>query len=579
MYGIDLGTTNSVIAIIDENGNPKVIENKNGKRITPSAVLFVDDDTEEIVVGENAKKQYSMNPSHTILSVKRLMGTSQKIEIGSKSYTPEQISAKILRKLVDDANERLNKNINQVVITVPAYFDDRQRNATKQAGEIAGLEVLRIINEPTAAALSYGLDQREPRTICVYDFGGGTFDVSILTIGENICEVNATSGNTQLGGDDLDKEIEKWLVNLFQRDHGIDLSDQPLAISRIKEEAEKAKIELSETSSVNIVIPFITNGENGPLNLQYTLTQKEFAEMSENIIQQTLDCVKSALEDAGMTTFDIAEILLVGGSTRVPMVQDAIETFFGKTPNRNINPDEVVAVGASVNAGIIGGVIENIILADVTPLTLSVEVEGGLSEPMIRRNTTIPTSHSQSFTTHEDGQTSVTVHITQGERVEASKNRSLGKFVLDEIIPAPAGVPNIKVSFDIDVNGILSVSAKDMVTEKEKSITITEGESFTAEELKNMIEDGKKFAEEDKIKRQLIEFKNVAERLIYQSNKTLEEYKSELPEEVVDEINQSIKNTEDNLNVQNPDVIKESIAQLKEDILSIGKYLYKKGEE
>jgi len=572
MYGIDLGTTNSVISIIETDGKPRVIENKNGNRLTPSAVLFSNND--EIIVGENAKKQYSMDPLHTILSIKRLMGTNQKVLIDDKEYTPEEISAKILRKLVDDANERLGKNINQVVITVPAYFDDKQRTATKQAGEIAGLEVLRIINEPTAAALAYGLDQRESRTICVYDFGGGTFDVSILTIGENICEVNATSGNTQLGGDDLDNQIQKWIIDLFQRDHSIDLSQQPLAMSRIREESEKAKRELSETSVVNIVIPFITVGPEGPINLQYTLTQKEFAEMSNDLIQQTLECVKLALDDAKMTKDDISEILLVGGSTRVPMVQETITSFFGKTPNRNINPDEVVSIGAAVNAGIIHGIIDDVILADVTPLTLAVEVEGGLSEPMIRRNTTIPTNHHQVFTTHEDGQTSVTVNILQGERVEAINNRSLGKFVLDGIIPAPAGVPQIRVSFDIDVNGILSVSAKDLVTEKEENLTLKDSDSLSPEELRKMIEDGKKFSEEDKIKRQLIEYKNMAERLIYQSEKTLNEYREKLPEEIQEIIIDAIENTKNNLDVPNPEVIKASISILKEEILKIGQYIY-----
>ncbi len=574
MYGIDLGTTNSVIAVIGENGIPKIIENKNGGRITPSAVLFKKDS--DIIVGENAKKQYSMDPNHVILSVKRLMGTGQKVKIDDKEYSPEEISAKILRKLVDDANEKLGLNENKVVITVPAYFDDRQRTATKQAGEIAGLEVLRIINEPTAAALAYGLDKRDPRTICVYDLGGGTFDVSILTIGENICEVNATVGNTQLGGDDLDNIIQNWVVELFQRDYGIDLSKQQLAMSRIREESEKAKKELSESSSVDIIIPFITTNENGPLNLQYTLTQKDFAQMSNDLIKQTIDCVQSALNDAKMNPEDISEILLVGGSTRVPMVKDAIYTFFGKSPNQNVNPDEVVGIGAAISAGIINGSIDNIILADVTPLTLSVEVEGGLSEPMIKRNTTIPTSHTQSFTTYEDGQTSVSVNILQGERVEASNNRSLGKFVLDGILPAPSGVPDIKVKFDIDVNGILSVSAKDMVTDKEASITINNNDSISSDELNKMIEDGRKFADEDKTKRQLIEFKNIAERLIYQSEKTLEEYKDKLSEEIINEILDAIESTKDNLSVSNPDVIKESIRALRQTSLSIGKYIYNK---
>lgn len=578
MYGIDLGTTNSVIAIIEEGNLPRVIENKNGNRITPSAVLFIKD-SDEIIVGENAKKQYSMDPSHTILSIKRLMGTSQKIEIDGKYYTPEEISAKILRKLVDDANERLGINENQVVITVPAYFDDRQRTATKQAGKIAGLEVLRLINEPTSASLAYGMDKRdEPRVICVYDFGGGTFDVSILTIGENICEVNATCGNTQLGGDDLDNNIQNWLVDMFLRDHNIDLKTQPLAMSRIKEEVEKSKRELSEKSSVDIVVPFITIGSDGPVNLQYTLTQKYFNEMNGYLIDQTLDCVKTALEDAKITVNDIDEILLVGGSTRVPLVKDTITLFFGKTPNAGINPDEIVSIGAAINAGIISGNIKDVILADITSLSLGVEIEGGLNEVLIRRGTTIPTTHNQIFSTSIDGQTSVTINVLQGERVLAKDNRSLSKFILEGIIPAPSGIPQIKVSFDIDVNGILSVLAKDLLTEKEVYITITESDSINPEELRKMIDDGKKFADEDRIKRQLIEFKNLAERLIYQAEKTLGEYNNIISEEVIIDIKDAIERTKDNLDVLNPQVIKESIAVLKESILKMGKDIYKKSE-
>ncbi len=570
MYGIDLGTTNSVISIIDSDGKPKVIENKNGGRITPSAVFTKDN--KEFIIGENAKKKYGMNPTHTILSIKRLMGTNEKIKIDDVEYSPEEISAKILRKMVDDANEKLGINCNQVVITVPAYFDDSQRSATKKAGEIAGLEVLRIINEPTAAALAYGLDQREPRTICVYDLGGGTFDVSILTIGENICEVNSTAGNTRLGGDDFDELLSKWIIDMFEREYKTSISDNPIAISRIKEAAENAKKQLSEAIDVDITIPFITQNDNGPVNLELNIKRAEFEEMISEKVQETIECVKNAIEDSKIHKDEIAEILLVGGSTRIPFVQKSIEDFFGKTPNRNLNPDEVVSIGAAIQSGIINGTIENVILADVTPLTLSVEVEGGLSEPMIKRNTTIPTTHTETFTTYEDEQTSVIVHITQGERVEASKNRSLGKFILDDIVPAPAGTPKIQVKFDIDVNGILSVSAKDTVTEKEASITIDN--NINSEDLNKLLEDGKKYKDEDFNIRQLIEKRNIANKLIYQCEKTIEEYKDKIDGNTLLEFQEAIESTRDNLDVQNPEVINESIKALKQLILQIGEQIY-----
>lgn len=571
MYGIDLGTTNSVISIIDSEGKPKVIENKNGGRLTPSAVFTKDN--KEFIIGENAKKKYGMDPTHTILSIKRLIGTNEKIKIDGIEYSPEEISAKILRKMVDDANEKLGIICNQVVITVPAYFDDSQRNATKKAGEIAGLEVLRIINEPTAAALAYGLDQRESRTICVYDLGGGTFDVSILTIGENICEVNSTAGNTKLGGDDFDELLSNWIIDMFEREYKKTISDQIIAVSRIKEAAENVKKQLSEANDVDIIIPFITQDENGPVNLELNIKRSEFEEMISEKVQETIQCVKNAIEDSKMSIDDISEILLVGGSTRTPFVQQSIEKFFGKTPNRNLNPDEVVSIGAAIQSGIINGSIENIILADVTPLTFSVEVEGGLSEPMIKRNTTIPTTHTETFTTYEDEQSSVIVHITQGERVEASKNRSLGKFILDNIIPAPAGVPKIQVKFDIDVNGILSVSAKDIVTEKEASITI-DNNNVSAEELNKILEDGKKHKDDDFNIRKLIEKRNIANKLIYQCEKTIEEYKDKIDENTLLELQDAINSTRDNLDVKNTEVINESIKALKQLILQIGQQIY-----
>jgi molecular chaperone DnaK len=570
MYGIDLGTTNSVISIIEE-GVPRVIENKNGNRITPSVVHF----GSGIIVGEDAKKQYTMDPLHTILSIKRLMGTNEKIIIDGEEHTPEEISAKILRKLVDDANERTGLKINKAVITVPAYFDDRQRNSTKQAGEIAGIEVLRIINEPTAAALAYGLDKREEaRTVCIYDLGGGTFDVSILTIGMDICEVHSTAGNTHLGGDDFDKKIQDWLVEMFLRDNQIDLSTEIYAMSRIREESENAKKALSNATQVDILIPFIIQGPNGPLNLKYNLTQTEFGKMIADDITKTIICTQNALNDAKIKPHEISEIILVGGSTRVPMVQEAIMNLFGKTPNKTVNPDEVVSVGAAISAAIIGGTIDSVILADITPLTLSVEVKNGLSDPMIPRNTTIPTTHKQIYTTAVDGQDSVEVHITQGERALAKENRSLGKFKLDGILPAPAGEPKIEVKFDIDVNGILSVAAKDVVTGKEKAVTIENGESLTPEELQKMVDEGKKYAEEDRNKRILLEHVNMAERLIENTRKLLNEHRDRLPEDIVECIESALEATEGNLDVQNPSVISESIKALQQDSLKIGQYIY-----
>lgn len=572
MYGIDLGTTNSVIAIVDKENGPIVIGNKEGGRLTPSAVGFYDG---ENIVGENAKKKHIISPNDVVLSIKREMGNNIKIKVNDQEYFPEEISAKILRKLVDDANDKLNKNINDVIITVPAYFNDKQRKATKKAGEIAGLNVLRVINEPTAAALAYGLDKRDVRSVCIYDLGGGTFDVSILTIGEGVCEVNATAGNTSLGGDDFDKKIQEWIIDKFQRETGIDLSEDVSLYGRVRSAAEDAKKQLSTSSQAEITLPFITQKDGEALHINYKLTQKEFAAMIEDLIKKTIECLNQAVSDSQIPKNEISEVILVGGSTRVPMVQDAISSFFGKTPNKTVNPDEVVAIGAAINAGIIAGVIDNVILADVTPLTLSIEVHGGLAEPMIIRNTTIPTTHKQIFTTLENGQTDVDVHIVQGERAMASDNLSLGRFKLDGIIPAPAGDPKVEVSFTIDVNGILSVSAKDLLTDKEASITIESSESLDENTLEKIVSEGKEHAEEDKFKRRLIEARNITERLIEQAYSILNDNKTKISdEEVIRKVEESIKNAQNNIDVDNPDVIEKSFEALKEDMLLIGKVMY-----
>jgi molecular chaperone DnaK len=581
--GIDLGTTNSIIAIINAEGKPEVVVNADGGRLTPSAVCIHDG---QASVGANAKKQFQKYPGDTVLSVKRFMGTRQKFSMGGQgetpqqTLTPEQISAMILKKLVLDASKNIGDEITDAVITVPAYFDDLQRTATKQAGEIAGLNVLRIINEPTSAALAYGLDQRNERTVCVYDLGGGTFDVSILIVGDGLCEVKSTSGDTHLGGDDFDRELRSYAVARFKEETGINLVDDEVAMARLLAASEETKIALSGSDITTLSVPYIAQGPDGPLHIEYQITRDHFELLISKYIDRTIECVRRAIEDASMTNDDIAEVLLVGGSTRVPAVHKAIRDLFGRTPNTSLNPDEVVAIGAAINAGIIAGIVDNVILTDVTPLTLAIETKGGVATSMIRRNTTIPTSMTAIFSTADDNQDEVVIHITQGERQLTADNRSLGKFKLGGILPAPAGAPKIEVTFDIDVNGILSVSAKDLLTEKANSVTITESGSLEDFEVNRMIEDAKANEETDLAKRKLIEAKNFSELLVkHATTLLLDNYDRVTDEKVLVELDEAIETLRKNLSgVDNPNVLNQSAEALKEAMKKFGGLLYEQAE-
>jgi molecular chaperone DnaK len=527
--GIDLGTTNSVVAVF-EGGEPTVVANAEGDRTTPSVVAFSKGG--EVLVGEVAKRQAITNPDRTIRSVKRHMGTDWKIEVDGKEYTAQEISARILMKLKRDAEAYLGAPVTEAVITVPAYFGDSQRQATKEAGQIAGLEVLRIINEPTAASLAYGLDKEgQDQTILVYDLGGGTFDVSVLEIGEGVFEVKATSGNTQLGGDDFDQKLIDWLATEFKNDHGVDLTKDPMSLQRLKEAAEKAKIELSQVTETEINLPFITATSEGPLHLQQTLTRSEFQKMTEELVLATKNPVLSAVKDAGIAMGDIDHVILVGGSTRMPAVQDLVKEVTGKEPHRGVNPDEVVASGAALQAGVLKGDVKDILLLDVTPLTLGIETMGGVFTKMIERNTTIPTRRSEIFTTAADSQPEVEVHVLQGEREMAAGNMSLGKFNLTGIPPAPRGVPQIEVTFDIDANGIVSVSAKDLGTGKTQQITITGGSALPKDEIDQMIKDAEAHANEDKERKEAAEARNQADHAAYTIGKQLDEHGDVLSDE------------------------------------------------
>jgi molecular chaperone DnaK len=543
--GIDLGTTNSVVSVL-EAGEPTVIPNAEGGRTTPSVVGF--SKTGEVLVGEVAKRQAITNPDRTIRSVKRHMGTNWSITIDKKKYKAQEISARILQKLKRDAEAYLGDTVTEAVITVPAYFDDAQRQATKEAGAIAGLDVMRIINEPTAAALAYGLDKEgAEQTIVVFDLGGGTFDVSILEIGEGVFEVKSTSGDTHLGGDDWDDKVMDWLVEQFKGDHGVDLSKDKMALQRLKEAAEKAKIELSTTQETQINLPFITASDAGPLHLDYKLTRARFQELTSDLVERCRGPFERAMKDAGFTGADIQHVILVGGSSRMPAIQDLVKQMTGKDPHKGVNPDEVVAVGAAVQAGVLKGDVKDVLLLDVTPLSLGIETRGGIMTKLIERNTTIPTRRTEVFTTAEDMQPSVEIHVLQGEREMASFNKTLGKFQLVGLPPAPRGIPQIEVTFDIDANGIVHVSAKDRATNKEQSMTITGQSALNKDEINRMVRDAEAHAEEDAQRREEAETRNQGDTLVYQTERMIRDHASRMSEDEKDKLQTAVKNLKGSL--------------------------------
>ncbi|MBT9135916.1 MAG: Chaperone protein DnaK [Firmicutes bacterium] len=528
IIGIDLGTTNSVVCYL-EGGEPVVIPNAEGSRLTPSVVGF--SKTGELLVGAIAKRQAISNPDRTISSIKRQMGTNHKVKIDGKEYTPQEISAMILRKLKQDAEAYLGTTIEKAIITVPAYFTDSQRQATKDAGTIAGLEVLRIINEPTAAALAYGLDKGQDHTILVFDLGGGTFDVSILELGDGLFEVKATSGNNKLGGDDFDQRLLEHLVKEFKKSAGVDLSKDRVAMQRVREAAEKAKIELSTLQQTAVNLPFITMDAEGPKHLDISITRAKFDELTEDLVELTMGPARRALQDSGLEAHQIDKVILVGGSTRIPAVQEAVRRLLGKEPHKGVNPDEVVGLGAAIQGGVLSGDVKNVVLLDITPLSLGIETLGGVLTKLIERNTTIPTSKSQIFSTAADHQTSVEIHVLQGERAMAVDNVTLGRFTLDGIAPAPRGIPKVEVTFDIDVNGIVNVKAKDMATNKEQRISITSSIGLSDNEIDRMVKDADKYAAEDQKRRELVEAKNQAEQMAYSAEKLLKDLGDKVPSE------------------------------------------------
>ncbi|MGC9770963.1 Hsp70 family protein [Fervidobacterium islandicum] len=578
VVGIDLGTTNSVIAWMKPDGTVEVIPNAEGSRTTPSIVSFTK--TGEILVGEPAKRQLILNSERTIKSIKRKMGSDYKVRIDDKEYTPQEISALILKKLKKDAEEYLGGEIKKAVITCPAYFNDAQRQATKEAGIIAGLEVLRIINEPTAAALAYGLDKMEgERKVLVYDLGGGTFDVSILEIGGGVIQVIATSGNNHLGGDDFDQRIMDYIIDEFKKQHGVDLRNDKQALQRIRDAAEKAKIELSTKLETDISLPYITATAEGPLHLEMKLTRAMFESLTRDLVEKTREPIERALSDAKLSPQDIDEIILVGGMTRVPMVQKFIKDIFGKEPNKSVNPDEAVAIGAAIQAAILAGTEgakdKDVVLVDVTPLTLGVEVKGGLLEPIIPRNTTIPVKKSKIFTTAEDGQTSVEVRVYQGERAMARDNIFLGSFQLVGIPPAPRGVPQIEVTFDIDADGIVHVSAKDLGTGKEQSMVVTGRHQLSSDEIERMIREAQMYEEQDRRKREEVELKNKADDLAYHIEKVLKENSDKIPEDTKNRLEEIIRDLKDAINRDDIAKVKILFDDLQRESMKIGEYLYK----
>lgn len=594
ILGIDLGTTNSAMAIVS-GGKPEILENKEGNRTTPSMVAI--SKTNERLVGLLAKRQSVTNPGNTLFSIKRLIGRAYhdtevqrdeklmpykivhagetvKVTMGDKDYTPQEISAMILQKLKQDAEEKLGEKITDAVITVPAYFDDAQRKATKEAGEIAGLNVRRIINEPTAAALAYGFDKKKDEKIAVYDLGGGTFDISVLEVGGDTVEVKSTNGDTHLGGDDFDQIIIQWIIDEFKKQEGIDLSNDPLSLQRIKEAAEKAKIELSTAQESEINQPFITSDATGPKHLVMKLSRAKLEELVGDLVQKTLEPVKKALADAKLSVSDINEVVMVGGMTRMPLVLQTVEKFFGKKPNITVNPDEVVALGAAIQGGVLEGSVKDVLLLDVTPLTLGIETMGGVSTPLIERNTTVPTSKTQIFSTAADNQPGVEIHVLQGERELASGNKTLGKFLLDGIPPAPRGVPQIEVEFDIDANGILNVTAKDKATGKSQSIKIEASSGLSKEEIEKMKKDAEMHAEEDKQKKELIEARNLADTLVYTTEKAIRDAGDKVTEEETKPVKEAIEELNKVKNGEDLNDIKAKTEALSQAAQKIGEKLY-----